>query len=186
MKAQFFKSLFCFLMIAHTAVAANIANDPVTDSIRRRKNVDVVHYLGKHPEFLNKVNKLGMTPVMVAVSEKNLVSLTGILTLKPDLTIRGFEEQTALEIALDEPDLEIVDALLKAGAPVNDVNPETGSTALHVAVRNQNIELIKLLLRAGADVQIVNKKGDSPLSLAQKGEMRKVYRLLKVSLKPAK
>lgn len=186
MKKLICSSILLLSLFSMKILAANIANDPVTTNIRKRSQVNMAHYLTKHPQFLNKINKLGMTPVMVAVTEKNLKSLKEILSLKPDLEIRGFEDHTALELSLDEPDIEIVEALLEGGAIVNATDPETGSTALHQAVRSQNLELIKVLLKYGAKKENVNKNGDSPLSLSQDRQMRKVYQLLTNSLDPAK
>jgi ankyrin repeat protein len=61
--------------------------------------------------------------------------------------------------------VEIVRALLDAGAPVNPVRPGP-QTPLHAAVATNNLELVKLLLAHGADLEAVNAMGQSSLELA--------------------
>ncbi|MEJ0035813.1 MAG: ankyrin repeat domain-containing protein [Gammaproteobacteria bacterium] len=74
---------------------------------------------------------------------------------------------TALILAVRENASPVVEALLTAGAPVNQQSGD-GSTALVVAVQNVYLDLAKLLIEHGADVNLSNQKGWSPLYLAIK------------------
>ena len=78
--------------------------------------------------------------------------------------IKWWEEQqnkdgkSALHLAVQKGNIELVKLLIKAGADVN-ISNNYGWTALHFAVRDNAIELVKLLLKAGADVNMSNDIG---------------------------
>jgi len=63
--------------------------------------------------------------------------------------------------------VRIVEALLIAGAKVNETNND-GCTPLHQAVADASVEVIKQLVAAGADLHIKDLTGTSPLELAKK------------------
>ena len=58
--------------------------------------------------------------------------------------------------------MEVVHALLSAGAQVDWANAE-GASPLWVAAVGGNAEVVRVLLDAGAQVDLVNAKGASPL-----------------------
>ncbi|HXH24212.1 MAG TPA: ankyrin repeat domain-containing protein, partial [Vicinamibacterales bacterium] len=72
---------------------------------------------------------------------------------------------TALVFAAREGDIESAQALLDAGADVNQ-QTEYGWTPLLTAINNRNYRLAKLLIERGADVNLANKGGWTPLYLA--------------------
>ena len=59
-----------------------------------------------------------------------------------------------------------VEALLKAGAMQNNVDPLTGNLALHEAVLSDNPVIINHLFNNEANVSIKNKQGNTPMRLA--------------------
>lgn len=73
---------------------------------------------------------------------------------------------------------EIVEALLNAGANVNDATPvidheHGGDSALHCAMRRGHIRTAELLVARGADVNSATRKGHTPLiEAAEKGHTR--------------
>jgi uncharacterized protein len=74
---------------------------------------------------------------------------------------------TALILATREGGLEAMQALLDAGAPINQQSAN-GNTALIVAAMNGNAQTINFLLDHGADVNLANAQGWTPLYLTIK------------------
>jgi len=72
---------------------------------------------------------------------------------------------TALTFAAREGDIESAEALLDAGANVNQAT-EYGWTPLLTAVNNRNYKLASFLLERGADPNLANKGGWTPLYIA--------------------
>jgi len=81
-------------------------------------------------------------------------------------------EGTALIAAAHLGHVEVVDALIKAGAPLDHVN-NLGWTALIEAVvlgdgGPRHTEIVGLLISAGADMSIADRQGVTPLALAKR------------------
>jgi len=75
-------------------------------------------------------------------------------------------ENSALILAADSGNQEIVDLLLDNGANVNYCS-DTGETPLAAACFNGSIELVKLLLEKGANIEHVDRFGVSILDNAR-------------------
>ncbi len=73
--------------------------------------------------------------------------------------------------AVREKGVETIDALLDAGAPINQKAGD-GTTALIVALQNGDAAIAKHLIERGADVNSINGKGWTPLFLAVKNRSR--------------
>ncbi|HTA47180.1 MAG TPA: ankyrin repeat domain-containing protein [Bryobacteraceae bacterium] len=74
---------------------------------------------------------------------------------------------TALLFAAREGSMDCVDALVKAGANVNQTSAD-GSSPLLVAVQNGFYGIGRYLMDHGADINLANSKGWTPLYLAVK------------------
>lgn len=133
---------------------------------------------------INAADEFKRTAVMIAVLERRMDRLEILLKEKPDLSLRDLENHNVLDLAMEEPLLEIVEQLLQAGANVNAPNPETGSTVLMQAVRSQNLELINILKRWGANPELVNKNGESAIDLAKKKKASRVLQILESTKAP--
>ena len=74
---------------------------------------------------------------------------------------------------------DIVRALIRAGARVNDVEPLTGATALVIASQMGCLDVMKELLASGADSNLPRQKtGESPLYLATTNQHHAAAELL--------
>ncbi|XP_011172017.2 transient receptor potential channel pyrexia-like [Solenopsis invicta] len=62
--------------------------------------------------------------------------------------------------------VKIVDILVKKGAFVDAVHPDTGNTALHHAVMQDSEEATQILLSEYADPKICNNSGNTPFHIA--------------------
>jgi ankyrin repeat protein len=82
---------------------------------------------------------------------------------KIDQLVNGY---TPLYAAARNGHLEIVQALLKAGASVNKAN-HLGETPLYIAAENGHVKIVRTLIEAGADVNVPDNKGLTPLQAAR-------------------
>lgn len=79
-----------------------------------------------------------------------------------DTRARGGVSRLGLAVHMNNP--VIVQMLLDAGAPVNQIAVRWGGTALHMAVVESVGEgVIEMLLKAGADPLLTDAKGRRPL-----------------------
>lgn len=86
--------------------------------------------------------------------------------------------QSALAIAAQHREDELVKLFLELGMDVNDTN-NTGWTPLMPAAANGHNSTILLLVAAGARVNIANNYGDTALNLARRYGQHQSIRLLK-------
>ena len=90
---------------------------------------------------------------------------------------------TILEAAVQSENIEIVKAIIKAGAKLDDVT--SGRTPLIFAVCKQKLDLIELLLKAGADVDARDiYKCTALIEAAGRENSQIVARLLKAGANP--
>ncbi len=76
------------------------------------------------------------------------------------------QDITALLAAARDGLLEVVTAILDAGAEVNQVN-RIGATALMAAAQNGHIEVVNALIKAGADIHHSTHNGITALHIAK-------------------
>ncbi|KAJ4430896.1 hypothetical protein ANN_19487, partial [Periplaneta americana] len=84
---------------------------------------------------------------------------------------------TFLEIAIKDTNNErFVEALLKAGADPNIVNPVTRKTCLHLAVENGNVKVVDMLLNTARNisVNIQCKNENTALGIAVKNNNKEI------------
>ena len=86
--------------------------------------------------------------------------------------------QTPLILATKRKDVNMVKAVLYAGANVNTVNSKTCQTALLEALLNGCTQIAILLIEAGADVNIADKSGDSALIVAARNRYLNITKVL--------
>ena len=86
---------------------------------------------------------------------------------------------TALMISAERGHGSVVDALLKAGAAVNQVTTDDGWTALMMAAEKGHFNVCQLLLDAGADFSVqstrqsgAHPEGSTAASVAHTAEIR--------------
>jgi uncharacterized protein len=83
--------------------------------------------------------------------------------------LRWPNDETSLMIAARRGDLDIVKALLNAGADINTKN-RFGDTALTKAVYKGHTDVVQVLLDAGASTEVAWNRGETPLfEAAQRG-----------------
>lgn len=134
-------------------------------------NLHILRYISENSEVdLNKANKLGMTPFLVAVAQskdKMVQYLAGRSGIKINDTDN--DNESALHIALRYADapLEFAEYLLGVGIDPNIQN-KNGKTALHIAVEVcDDSKIIHCLLkRKDVNAHLKDNDGDNVLHLA--------------------
>ena len=94
----------------------------------------------------------------------------------------GDSHDSALAVAACSGFVDVVDALIKAGANVNYARSSDGASALTLASGWGNKAVVELLLKASADVAHVIKNGDSALTVAIRNNHLDIVELLRVEL----
>ena len=90
------------------------------------------------------------------------------------------EGRTALMHAADRDDVEVVEALLRSGADVRDINKqnENGETLLMRATAGGKVALVKLLLDHGADVNLTDVLGNTAAVIAYEKDQTAIQAML--------
>jgi ankyrin repeat protein len=84
------------------------------------------------------------------------------LNVKAD---KSKDNPTPLHFAVKHNDVEVVNALLSAGANPN-IKSKNGVTPLHTAAQYNELDVVKALLSAGANPEVEAKNVGTPLHLA--------------------
>lgn len=98
-----------------------------------------------------------------AIAVSNLLKIEGI-----DVNAKDDDGDTALHVAAERGDPDILSSLIDAGAEVNAKN-KFDVTPLYVAVsaRHSEKDVVRILIEKGADLNAMTKKGKTPLSIAE-------------------
>lgn len=96
------------------------------------------------------------------------------------------EGRTALMHAADRDDVEVVEALLRSGADVREINKqnENGETLLMRATAGGKVALVKLLLDHGADVNLTDVLGNTAAVIAYEKDQTAIQSMLQRAAKP--
>jgi ankyrin repeat protein len=143
-------------------------------------------------EMFDLLVKYGANINVLASNQRDILNLS-VRKSNPQLAKRALKagisthtftpsyQGSALIFASAEGEVEIVNALINAEAPLNRRN-NLGWTALLEAVilgdgSDDYVEIVRLLLSAGADKSIADKHGMTPLDHAQKSGYQRIIAL---------
>jgi ankyrin repeat protein len=108
----------------------------------------------------------GATPLMQAVYKGDVAQTKRLLAGHANVNAVNTYGVSAMLLAAEASNTELIDLLLKAGAKANSANLD-GETALHLVARSGNVEAAKLLLAQGAKIDAREKfGGQTPLMWA--------------------
>lgn len=144
--------------------------------------------LAKHGANLNMQNLQGKPPLHLAVANPDsLCVVRALLAAGADATLRcdesgGVEliplDFNALDVAAKAGRVDVIKALIEAGAPVDAKNRD-GATALFHAVKANRASAVDALLEAGADVEAhLYSESWTSLHSAAEGTYLEVVRVL--------
>ena len=119
---------------------------------------------------INLGNSDGVTPLMCAAGYNSLAVVNLLIRANADVKAKDNEEWTALNFAVvyknEDPEcLEIVKALLAAGADVDAETDFDNTPLMAAASLAEDPEVIQILLLAGADPNQTNLRGKTALDL---------------------
>lgn len=102
-----------------------------------------------------------------------------IMTMAGTVIVAAKESKdaTALMIAAEQGNKEMVESLLAKGEDIN-AKDSKGTTALMIAAEQGNKEIVELLLAKGADISAKDGKGKTALMIAAKKNRTEVMNLL--------
>ncbi|HEX6732316.1 MAG TPA: ankyrin repeat domain-containing protein [Pyrinomonadaceae bacterium] len=168
--------LFLLVMVANSnPVQAQIADDKLTPLMRAAEagNVDDLRELLKAGADVNEaLGRLGITALTLAAGRGHLEVVKLLLSAGADPNAAGGVAHvgffTVLTYAMNPHNknrLEIIDALIAAGARLNPPNWWPVSP-LDAAVSSNDIAMVKELLKRGGDVNWENQIGSTALVTA--------------------
>ncbi|MBB71282.1 MAG: hypothetical protein CMF50_02645 [Legionellales bacterium] len=114
---------------------------------------------------VNAQNQDGETPLLIAVSNRNMLIVQALISTGGDVNHGNYP--TPLQLAIMTNNIDIVLALIKAGANVDDAGA-TSIPPLTLAIERDHTEIARALIQAGADVDAATDKGYTPLHSAIK------------------
>src|SRR5262245_41049982 len=99
-------------------------------------------------------------PLVDASARGDLNAVRALLGKKVDVNTARVDGMTALHAAVHADRLDIVEALLRAGAKAAAAD-RYGVTPLYLAAVNGNAEMIRRLIDAGVDPNVVDPGGET-------------------------
>lgn len=121
--------------------------------------------LVRYASEIDKKNKEGLTPLMVAVEAGRLDMVNALLSQGASIEVTDRAGRTALVHAIGNS--KVVEKLLLKGADP-DTTDRAGMAAIHWAIRKESKDSVKQLLQYGAHVNARNDEADTPLLMAVK------------------
>ncbi|CAF3397878.1 unnamed protein product [Rotaria sp. Silwood1] len=148
-----------------------------------KKDIDYEKYIEKlvavSADF-NRQNRLGRTPFLEALEQKNFQLIAAFFRHieLTNINVVDSLSNTALHYCKYLDDNVIYDTVLQSNPLSLNAQNRDGQTALHDAIVFDNYPFAQYLLQHGADLSLANKDGNTPLHLAARDDNTKMCRLL--------
>ena len=112
------------------------------------------------------------TPLIWSVVGNNQEDMYLLVDNSADVNIKDNIGRTPLMVAINKrlPEFHIIEALVKEGADVNEVNDHYASTPLISAIKSGNENVVKLLLNNGANKDIMDASGKTATDYARESQ----------------
>lgn len=110
--------------------------------------------------IVNSSDRLGMTPLMFAVQNKNKEAVELLIDNGADIHMRDSHGNTALHYSRYVPNSIL---LVEKGADVNATNDLQESPFFMAITVHEPLELIRKMIGAGADVNVFDRNGNTAL-----------------------
>lgn len=151
-------------------------NEPVEPNVELTLNVGVVGTV---------VTIEYEIPLFQAIVQEDDKAVKKLINSGFDVNTKGSNDETALHIAVEHGNLEIIKFLLKKGADVN-AKTKHNRTPIWMLDDDENaLKIFKVLLSKGADVNVLNENKETLLMLAsEENSFEGVELLLKAGANP--
>jgi ankyrin repeat protein len=129
---------------------------------------------------INYMDEHGLNATYYAVAGRHPEVLKVLIAAGGNINIKTRRGKSLLMLACELGNFELVDILLRAGAPADEVYPLTRETALLLAAARNNHDdrILQALIAAGADVNRVDDMGNSALMRAVQAQNLEKVRML--------
>ena len=114
-----------------------------------------------------------------AVSIGDKIQLQKLIALGRNINEKDASShgQSALHVAVEIGNLEMIKMLLDAKADVN-ITDDDGETPLMIAAHNNELEIIRVLLDAGANLHLADENGKTAIQKTNSEEIRRHLQIL--------
>ncbi|MDD5483946.1 MAG: ankyrin repeat domain-containing protein [Kiritimatiellae bacterium] len=129
--------------------------------------LDIIKFLVDKGADINTKNKIGTTPLVLAVRTDNLVVdvVKFLIDKGADVNVRDYKfGWTPLILAVGRGRLDIAQLLVENGADTNTMDGD-GMTPLMKAAKNDDLDAVKYLIAKGADINAKSNFGTTALHL---------------------
>ena len=137
--------------------------DPIHDAAARGASAELEMILASDPQAWRKLDRAGLTPLLVAVREGRVEVVSLLLEHGADPSQASPQNWSPLHEAAVTGKPEIVVLLLGKGARPRVMETQNHGTPLHVACFQGNLRICEMLLKAGADVNARDRERLTPL-----------------------
>ncbi len=148
--------------------------------IRLDKTNIITFLINNKSDFKNFKFDTGLNLFMTAVSYGSLKNMQILLDYGMDISEQNLNGTTALHIAVNHRDIDILDFLLKN--KINIKFKDNNNSLFHFVNgfdQEKNIKVLKMLLNYGVDINIQNQTGKSALHIAaHAGKLNMIYFLI--------
>ena len=139
-----------------------------------KDNINLLEYLFESGFDFTIQNKQSMTPLLIAIHQKNRTAAKFLIKNKAGLNVCVSNGDSPLHICAKNGEYDLMKDLILEGSDVNIQN-ENGETPLHLAywfynAQEQN-DICELLLDNGAEINVLDKNGDSPFYCSLYGQI---------------
>ncbi|MGB0894580.1 MAG: ankyrin repeat domain-containing protein [Parashewanella sp.] len=168
--------------------AVNQNGDSPLLAAARIGNLKVMDTLLKYGANINQLDPKKRDILNIAISNRNPELARWALDNNIDPTmVTSIYQGSALIYACHQGQVEIVDMLIKAGAPLNRVNNIGWTALLETTVLGDGSkkyqDITRLLVKAGADISIKDRKGKTPLDHANARDHKEIVKILQNKIK---
>ena len=125
------------------------------------------HILGVvFPSNQGQTSAEGVTPLMIASYNGDVTEVKNILQRDTNtLQMKNQYNLTALDYAVDNDQVQVVDVLLGYGADLDTINPD-GFSVLHRSVLTGQLNKVETCVRIGVNLDLRTSEGETALHLA--------------------
>jgi ankyrin repeat protein len=151
--------LLALMPPASGSSASTIRLNPFSD--------DDVAATGAYDDDIGVRNKLGETPLHIAIHQRDKYAFSTLIARGADIEARDKNGKTPLHVACWEKSVDAVKLLLDRGANI-EARDAAGNRPIHLALVFYDYSVMDALMEKGADISAPNNVGYTPLHVAAK------------------